>query len=230
QTEGRVTDGEVEPTSASGTMVFRKVTVNNLPYGSITLSATTQGEALNATFAGDLRESHLNGSAQVRLVPGSPAKGELHLDHLRFATLSALLNSGQANALPFDGFVQGGFSFEGPLQQIERMHARVELQEVQVTSNPAVESIASVKPADLMLRNIGPVVLDASNGVASIRSFEIGGKDTAVRVTGSIPYTPQGSMDLQVNGSVDLRIFQMFDRNLQSAGESVIAASVGGAL
>ncbi len=224
----RISSGHIQPTQADGTVVFRNVTVYGVPYGSVTFGALTRGQTLDATFSGDLRESHLRGSAQVQLVPGATAKGELHLDRIDFAVLYALLNSAQKQALPFDGFLQGGLTFEAPLQQLNRLRGTVRIDQVQLSPKIPVETGARIKPADFVFRNLSPIVLDASNGVAIIRSFQLGAKDTNVRFTGSVPYLQQLPMNLKVDGAVDLTIFQLFDPNVQSSGQSRIDASITG--
>ncbi len=224
----RIAAGNIEPREANGAFALRNVTVNGVPYGSITANASTRGQTLNATFIGDLRETHLGGSAEVQLIPGDPAKGEFHLDRMQFRTLYALLNAGQAKALPFDGFVQGGFSFEGPLQKLDQLHASVRLQEVQLSSTLEGQPAGEAKPADLIFHNVDPIALDVSNGVATVRNFRIAGKDTSLSVAGSIPFFRQTPISLSVEGAVDLRIFQLFDQNVQSSGQSVVAASIGG--
>ncbi len=224
----RIAAGHIEPTQADGTVVFRKVTVRDVPYGSVTFGAATRGQTLDATFSGDLRESHLSGSTQVQLIAGTPAKGELHLDRIKFATLYALLNSGEEQALPFDGFLQGGLTFEGPLQQLDRLRGTVRIDQVQLSPKISAEAGGQIKPADFVFRNLSPIVLEASNGLATVRSFQLGGKDSNVRFTGSIPYVQQRPMNLTVDGSVDLTIFQLFDPNVQSSGQSRVAASIVG--
>ena len=222
----RITPGHVEPTTANGTVAFRDVTVDNVPYGSVTMRAATHGTSLNAAFEGDLRESRLTGSAEVLLAPGNPVKGEFRLGRIRFETLYALFHAGRKNALPFDGFLEGGLTFEGPLQNPSQLRARAQLQEIQFSSAPP----AGQKAPDLVFRNVEPIVLDASNGIATVRNFHIGGKDTSLTLAGSIPYAQQGPMDLRVEGAVDLRIFELFDPHVQSSGQSLVRASVAGTL
>ncbi|MGA8027294.1 MAG: translocation/assembly module TamB domain-containing protein [Bryobacteraceae bacterium] len=226
----RVADGRIEPADANGTMAFRKVTVNSIPYGSILLTAATRGDVLNATFQGDLRETHVSGNTQIQLIAGSPAKGDIRFDQIQIGTIYALLNSGSAKGLPFNGFVQGGITFEGPLQQPDRVRATIRLQELEVSSNAPLQAEGSANRDDLVFRNAGPIVLEAIDGVANIRSFEITGRDTELRVTGSIPYLEKKAMNLKLEGSIDLRIFHLFDRNVQASGQSVIAASLEGTL
>ncbi len=225
-----ITPDRIEPENANGTAVFRRVTVNGVPYGNVTFSAVTHGQTLETTFSGDLRESRLSGNATVQLVTDNPAKGELHLDRIGIGTLNAILNSGQTQRLPVDGFLRGGLTFEGPLQRLDQMRGSMDLEEVQLTSSVPVPAGEQARPTDLIFHNVDPIAIEASNGVARIRSFNLGGKDTNLTVTGSIPYMQQKPINLKVNGSLDLRFFQLLDANVQSSGSSFVKASVGGTL
>ena len=223
-----VRPGRIELKSASGSAAFRKLAFHNVLFGSITVDGATRGQVLDTKISGNLRESRVSGAAQVQLSEGNLVKGEAHLDRIGFKTLSALVNPDRPGALPFDGFVNGNVLFEGPLSQPERLHGRVVLPELELSSAVPVQTSAGAKSADLIFRNVHPIVFDAADGIGTVRSFEIAGKDTSLTVAGSVPYLRGRPFHLQVNGSADLRLFELFDPNVQCSGTSVVAASVEG--
>ncbi len=110
------------------------------------------------------------------------------------------------------------------------MHGTVQIQEVQLVSSVPAQVSGEAESQSLIFRNVSPIVLDVSNGVTTIRGFELGGKDTRLTVTGSIPFLQHRPMNLNVNGSMDLRFFQLLDPNVQSSGQSLVNASVRGTL
>ncbi len=222
-----VTPDRIEPTVANGTAVFRNVTVNNVPYGNITFNASTHGQVLDTKFSGELRESRLSGDARVQLVGGNPAKGELQLDKIQLSTLAALLDPARKQPLPVDGFLSGGLSFEGPLRESGKLHGTVNVHQLELTSGVGVE-LGEKQSSDLVFRNLSPIILDASNGAATIRSFQIGGKDSSLSLTGAIPYLPHRALHLNIRGAMDLRFFQLLDPNVHSSGLSLVSASVEG--
>jgi translocation and assembly module TamB len=225
-----VTRTHIEPTDVNGTVVLRNVAVQGVKYGDITLTGTTHGQILDAKFAGDLRESQVNGTAQVQLVSGTPVRGELHLNRIDLATVYALIHSGHANRLPVHGSLRGGFTFEGSLQRPAELRSTIRIEELQLSPNAGTETTGQAKPSELIFRNQTPILLETSNGVATIHSFQIVGRGTALTLTGSIPYVGERPMDLRADGLLDLRAFELFDANLQSSGESRIAASIQGTL
>jgi translocation and assembly module TamB len=230
QGAAHVTANHIEPTDANGTLVLRNVAVQGVKYGDIMFSGATRGQMLDAKFSGDLRESQINGTAQVQLVSGTPVRGELHLNRINLATVYALIHSGHTNPLPIHGFLQGALTFEGPLQRPTELRSSIRIEQVQLSPNAGIETTGQAKPNDLIFCNQTPIVLEASNGAATIHSFQIVGRGTSLNLSGSIPYAGERPMDLRAEGSLDLRIFELFDANVQSSGESQIAASIQGTL
>lgn len=224
-----IAEGRVELTHANGSAILRHLTVKNVPYGDVLFDVTTHGTVLETKFSGDLRGSQLSGKAQVQLTPGNPTKGEVQLAQIDFRALSEVLNPAQMRPLPVRGFLSGRLAFEGELEQPEKWHSTASINQLELTSNVDLDH-DQAHATDLIFRNLQPILLDATNGIASIRSFQIGGKDTRLTVSGWFPYLPSRSMNLNVNGAMDLRFFQLLDPNVQAAGESVISASVGGVI
>jgi translocation and assembly module TamB len=188
---------------------------------------------VSATVTGDLRESQFNGAAQVQLNPGTPVKGDVRFGPMNLAMLYAL--TGSRLTAPVDGFLQGGLKFEGPLQQPHRLHATLEVDQLQVSSQIKPDALAKTVAPGFVLNNSAPILVDAADGVAVVRSFQIGGKDTSLEITGSVPYLQRSApdlngMNLKVEGSVNLQIFHFFDPNVESSGVSTISALIGGTL
>ena len=230
QGAAHVTANHIEPTDANGTVALRNLAIQGVKYGDITLTGATHGRILDAKFSGDLRESQLNGTAQVQLVSGTPVRGELQLNRIDLGTVYALIHSGHANPLPFHGFLQGGLNFEGPLQSPAELHSTIRIAKIQLRPDASIETTGQANLNELIFRNQIPIVLEASKGVATIRSFQIAGKSTSLTLTGSIPYVGARPMDLRAEGSLDLQVLELFDPNVRTSGESQIAASIQGTL
>jgi translocation and assembly module TamB len=228
QAAAHITPDHIEPIRGDGRIVLRNIAVQGVKYGDVLISAATHGRTLDANFSGDLRTTQLNGTAQVQLISGTPVKGELRLGRMGIATLSALVNSGRANPLPIRGFLQGGVTFEGPLQRPDEVRSTIRIEQVQLSPTIAAEGTGQTKPSDLLFRNQGPIVLEASNGNAVIRSFQMVGQDTSLTLSGSIPYAGERHLNVRADGSLDLRAFELFDANVQCSGQSRIAAVIQG--
>jgi translocation and assembly module TamB len=225
-----LTPNQLVPTHAEGSVVLREVTINHVPYGSFTAGLSTYGQTLDADFSGSLRDTRLSGRAHIQLAAGLPSTGDMRLDRISLPTLYALTGAHAIAGLPFDGFLQGGVTFSGPLQHPDQMQGTVKLDQLQLSSSITTPSDVRSASPDLVFRNSAPVVLDAANGIATIRSLELSGRNTSLSVRGSIPYSGQRAMNLSLHGSADLRLFQLLDPNMRSSGQSLIDATVHGTL
>lgn len=218
------------PTGATGTLILRAISINRVSYGSVTAHVGTHGKSLNATLSGALRNAHLSGNAEVQFVAGLPSNGELRLDRISLPLLYALVTANPKQHFPLDGSLAGGVTFNGPLEHPDQWRGTLQLDQLDLSSAVPTSGETQTRAADLIFRNSHPVVLDAADGIATIRSFEVTGTDTTLSVRGRIPYLHQKALDLSLRGSADLRILQLFDPNLRSAGQSTIASSVSGTL
>ncbi|HMF75737.1 MAG TPA: translocation/assembly module TamB domain-containing protein, partial [Bryobacteraceae bacterium] len=218
----RITPDSIEPTRADGAVQFRKITIGEVSYGDLTVTAATRQQTLNAVVTGDLRGTQLRGNAQARLTAGDPMTGEVHFERISLATLYAL--SGKALPPGFQGFAQGGLKFDGPLAEPRLLHATLQVDRLEFNSQIKSSALPDAPP-DLGFHNSAPIVVEMANGAAAVRSFQIAGKNTGLAVTGSV--APQ-NIDLNVTGSADLQLFDLFDSNVTSSGLSTVSASIGG--
>lgn len=222
-----VADGKIEPTKADGVLMLRNIRLNGVPLGSAKVTAATTGTLVQARLSGEILHAPLSGNLRIDAAPGAPAKGQLRLGRLALNEVAALVRPGARAALPVSGWMEGGVDFDGPLDDPARMHALAHIDHLQLLAKvPSADSGAGAN--DLAIRNIGALVFEIDNAVASVRSFHLGGQDTGIAVLGTIPVSADKTMDLTVGGSADLRIFELFDSRVRASGKSLISASVRG--
>ncbi len=213
--------GHVDLKEADGSLVLRRISVEKTVLGDLTFRGRTDGQLLQTGISGNLRTTRLSGQAEIQLVEGNPAHGQIEFDRVSFATLRSILQAGQSSVIPLEGWTEGRLQFDGPLEQPGKIHARVELK--------TLELRARNDGTDLSFQNAAPVVIDASDGQATIREFKLRGRGTGLSVSGVIPYL-QGQREAHLNakGSVDLAMLQAFNPALQSSGQAMIAMDVSG--
>jgi len=227
----RVIADRVEPAGATGRVEFHDVRRNDIRYGNVVVNATTENNVLHAILNGDLDKIPLHGTAEAQLVEGIPAKGAVHLDRMSLATLQALTGAPAKDLV--EGAIEGGIRFEGPLAQPEQLSATVEISQLEIASRAQRETPAKAGAPDLALKNSGSIVIEAAGGMARVRRFNLEGNETNVAIAGSVPYLGKNTgdtADLKLTGSVNLRIFHMFDANVESSGRSIISAAIGGTI
>ncbi len=206
--------------SADGSIALHNIAINRNEYGGLNVQVSTQGQLAEGHLEGNFRASRLWGTAQVQLTSEMPAQAQLQFGQTDLQALTAVLPSYIRNAA-LKGSVRGSVSLQGPLQQREKIRAAVQLDDLQIAS-------PEIKGANLFLRNSAPVFLEVVNGAVTVRSMELTGQDTKLSISGHVPFAGNRPMQLKVNGDVDLRIAELFSSNLQSSGESMIAAVLGG--
>ncbi len=215
-----------------GNLHLSGVALENVPYGSMSLSAHTEGETLDASFTGRLRNSRFEGSGKVQLAGAYQTEGSLSLEQIELSNIVSLLPEVQRKMLdqPFEGVLQGGCSFQGPLAAPAEMSASIRLKTVTLKPKVGAETLALPNAADLVLRNSQPILIDIENRVANIHSAEFTGNNTKLDAKGSIALNSESSASVAVDGAINLQILRLLDPNLRSAGIANVHASVAGAL
>jgi translocation and assembly module TamB len=215
-----------------GNLHVSDVVLDNVPYGSMSLSAHTEGKTLDAAFTGRLRNSRFDGSGKVWLTGDYRTEGSLNLEQIELSSIVSLLPEAQRKALnqPFEGVLQGGCSFHGPLAKPGEIGASIRLETVELKPKLGTEAPALPSASDLVLRNSKPILIDIENRVANIHSAEFTGNNTKLDAKGRIALNRESSASVAVDGAVNLQILRLLDPNLRSAGIANVHASVAGAL
>ncbi len=216
-----VVHGFLHFSQVTGHTAVRNLFSNGIELGSVNADVATRSQTLNFSLQGDVRDSRFRGRAQVRLVEDAPLAGELQFDRISLVTLKSLFRPDKTQDLRLQGFMKGGIEFRGFLAHLSLVRSTIHIDRLQLTS--------PLQP-DFNLYNQQPIVLDVSEGKAAIRSFELLGKETKLSVSGSAGYSRTAPLNFDIDGSVDLRVLQLFDPNLDSSGQSLVKASVGGTL
>ncbi len=217
-----LSDSEVRPVRADGTILLRGITFSGRRYGTVLLRTQTSGQAISAVLSGDLSEAPLRGSATVQISPDLPLKADAQFGKLELRQILALAGLERYSNVPMSGFAQGNISLQGPLEDPKRWRSLLQLETLELQPEPA--------PSGITFSNSGPVVIETDSDTATVRSFHITGKDTNLTASGSIGLFGSRPLSVNVNGSADLRLVSLLDRKVDSSGESQIAASISGSL
>ena len=224
----RLSPGKFEPVSANGTIELRNVTLNTVSYGNLSLRSTTRGPNLGVEISGDFRKNPLHGTALVELSGDNKASAEIDFNRITVESIYSL--RGTETPPLFGGFMSAKLLLEGPLQKPDEIHATLRSDQLQLSSRINADPLGKSVGPEISLHNAGPLVVEVSQGVATVRSFHIEGDNTSLGVSGTIPFENGKSMDVHVAGSVNLQTYHLFDPNVQSAGVSIISAAIGGTL
>ena len=214
----------------NGDARLRDVSLFGVSYGDMSVNAVTEGERLQATFNGHLRDSQISGAAQMNLTGDYPAQGILTVGALRFATVQALLPAAQAQQMPFDGLVQGGINFHGSLSKWRDIEATARIENIRVSPGLNQQGGPTAIAQDLTLHNVDPVVIEIAHQAATLHNARLVAKDTQIDATGRVAFNKTTPMDLALNGRVNLQVLRILDPHLVSSGASNLNARVSGTL
>ena len=158
-----------------------------------------------------------NGTIKARMEQGTlNAKGDVDLTGQRLANVTVdtgtiptvFLLASYAPSMGSDitGQTELHATLNGPLRDPARMQAHLEIPTLSIGYKS--QQIASARP----LR------ASYANNIIKIEDAEMKGNGTDVKLTGSIPTNRSASMDVNLNGSLDLATLKGLQQNLESSG------------
>ena len=146
----------------------------------------------------------MKGEGSWRLEGDYPGSATVTFGRLDFAQVRAWLAPGENSAgSSFTGFAEGELRIEGPASKPEALRAELRLPRLEIGPTDAAGL-----PANLTLRNSGPVVATLANSVVTVQSARLTGRATDVTVTGRVLLQSERPLDLRVAGKIDLGIVQ----------------------
>lgn len=199
-------------------------------YGNISVDAKTHNRNLEAKVTGDFRGSAMHGQGSWRLENDYPGQGEVTLSQLNIARLYSLFSPKQAGDVAFDGLVQGGAKFSGPLRKPEQLRASVKLDKIELSPILRETQRATQRNETFVLKNVEPLIIEAANQVVTLQPTKFKARDTEFSVNGTARLSPKASLDAKLDGTINLKLLEMLDSELDSTGVSVVKVSATGSL
>ncbi|MBM3775135.1 MAG: hypothetical protein FJW37_08220, partial [Acidobacteria bacterium] len=218
---------EFELEDLNAAALARGLELRGAPLGDLRLAANTKGDTLYANLNSNFAGSTVNGQGQVRLTGGYPATAEFAFQKLDLDTMIGIVAPRTAaGGARLAGALEGKLSLAGPATEPGRWTGTLVLP--QVALRPARGKALPAAASDLFLRNVEPVRLSLSGGVARIESARFTGRATELAVTGSVALHGASPLDLRVKGDVDLELLESFNPELAASGQAYVEASIRG--
>jgi len=193
--------------------------------GDAHIIANTEGQNLRTQLEATFANSNIRGDGSWRLEGDYPGSATVTFSRLDFAQLRAWMSpSDTAAPERFTGFAEGEMRIQGPALKPDQLKAELRLPKVELGPTRA----AGV-PANLTLRNEGPIVADIANSVLTIRNARLTGHATDVTVSGRVLLRDARSpLDVRVNGRIDVAVVQDFNPDFVGSGELNVDAGIRG--
>jgi len=175
----------------------------------------------------DIVNRHANGTVHARVEQSRvDAKGDIDLTGERVANVRVDTGSMRigfllASYMPSVGSDVTGqtelhATLNGPERDPSRMQAHLEIPTL------------SVGYKTQQIANARPIHISYANNLIKIEDAEMKGNGTDVKLTGSIPTSRAGAMNVKLNGNLDLAILKGFQQELDTSGSVNVDLTAGG--
>jgi translocation and assembly module TamB len=208
-------EGTLAQPTINGKLKIENFSVNGEALGDFTAQASTSGRELRLEAQTEFRTSSLKLNGTAQLTGDFPARGTVQLSDFHLDSRTVPRIAGKVNG---SISANGTFDFAGPLKNPRAMTLKGEIP----TAVAVIENI--------QLTNDGPIVFAVSDQALTLQQFHVKGEGTNLQATGTIGLTGDQKMNFRAQGEANLRLFQGFNRDLQSYGNLVLSTSVGGTL
>lgn len=203
--------------------------LNKMNLGGMNFTARTAGSSVKFHLDSDIAQSRIEGSGQAQLTRDYPVNGSLSFHNIRYSNLAPLLATETTSPPGFDVLVEGQTSVNGPILNPDALTARLQIDRLDFRTNPqeSVTGAPSIRAVEL--QNQGPILLALSRELIQIQHFDIGGRDTSIKATGSINLRDaEEPLALKLDANLDLGLLQDVDRDFYSSGAVKLNTAIRG--
>lgn len=191
-----------------------KIAVGPQANGAIDVEAHTDRNTLLVTGSARLSTALMQVQGQMGLTGDYPLQAHVTLANL---DIDPFMEMFQVQGVRGHSSIAGNLNVSGPLRQLDRMQGDAQISQLSVTlyNRP--------------LNSEGPLHAVLRNGVLQFDPMHITGDNTDLRAQGRIGLLRESRMlNLQAQGSVDMKLLHMLDSSMESSGEVTFTMKAGG--
>ena len=200
--------------------------------GDVSFTANTMltngaAPALDVKVRSNLADATITADGRWTLAGDYSGSGKLQFSNVNLDTARRLLLSPtQVESFRVGGSIEGWLDVSGPLARPELLHADLEIPKVEI--HPLPDSARANGPVDLTIRNSGSIRVKLANSVVRVENAKITAEQSTFAISGSATLSPHRSLDLKVDGDVNLAILHLLNENVIASGAVEAHASVRG--
>ena len=168
------------------------------------------------TLASSGGPAALKGNATVRLSPGYYTEASVDTSRIPFEPFLAIYYPSRPNGLT--GETELHATLRGPLADKNKIEAHITIP------------ILRANDQSLEIANTAPLRIDYANSVLTLRPADLKGTDTSLQVQGRLPLRGPEKMSVSARGSIDMRLAQMFNPDVQAGGTILLDLGAGGTI
>jgi translocation and assembly module TamB len=197
-------NGTIKSPSLEANLHLTRFNYDNAAPGFIDAQAHTQGRTLLLDVNANLANAQLKMHGQTQLAGDYQTQAQLTLSNLDVDPILSALN---VQGITAHSSVGGMVSVSGPLREPRRMNGEATIQQL------------AVSLAGVALKSEGAVHATLMDGRLHLDRLHVMGDDTNLTAQGSIGVlTETHDLNLQASGSVNMKLVQTLDGDLDGSG------------
>jgi translocation and assembly module TamB len=183
--------------------------VENHPISGVDLQVNMENKLINASLKSNVAHAPVEAQAKVSLAGEYPADISLNTEPVPLQTILALYRPDLAAQI--SGLTEVHLTLHGPLKNMKAIKGQATIPTLKLSYQNRVNLAATA-----------PIHVDYQEGLLNLQPVQISGTDTDLRLQGTIPLKDHTPASLQVAGTINLQIAQLFNPELRSAGTAQI--------
>lgn len=197
--------GSYDDPAVNANLEIPSLTLNGKTISHTRVQLNEAHHVANVDLASSVANSPIHGKAQVELKGDFQIDGSLDTPAIPIEPLLAAYAPEEDADLT--GQVEMHATIHGPLKNKNLLQAHLKIPLLKVEYGKVVQLEAS------------PIQADYQQGLVRLQPVTIRGTDTELNLQGAFPASGEAPASLQAHGSIDLRMAQIFDEDLQSSGQ-----------
>ena len=199
--------GNIHNPQLNATLQIPKLQVHDQTISNINLQTNVANHFANVALDSNAMNSAIKARATVDLTGEYQTSATIDTQPIPFAPLVAAYMPSQAGSITGETELHG--TIRGPLKNKELLEAHFTIPVLKVNYQNAVQIGAPQ-----------PIHLDYANGVLNVQKAALTGTDTNLHFQGRVPVSDRTApVSLLLQGTVDLKLVQLFDPDLATSGE-----------
>ncbi|HXN52025.1 MAG TPA: translocation/assembly module TamB domain-containing protein [Candidatus Acidoferrum sp.] len=206
------------PLAPKGEGTFRVVDlrVGQSVIGSFDGTLTSDGRTARLELGSSMSAGEISGGYALTLADPYNIEGKIAVKNMALDTL--MLGALHLQAFNGHGKADGEIGLSGSLKRPESIVIDAKFSRLMFNY------------ANVQLENVGPVHFRSSRDNLQIEPAQFRGPDTDIRVEGNVGFAGRASMNLRLNGALDLRLLAGISPGLTIGGPAQINAAFEGTL
>ena len=198
-----VGDGTLSDPHLQGHATLSGLNVGGEPVADVMISANSRQRALTYDLTSHQLAGQVSAHGETKFDADYSTQASLQFSKFDIGALLKLL---KVTGITGQSDLEGTAKVSGPLAHPQKLSGEASLKELAVV----VEGVH--------LQSKGAVHAALANGIAKLDPIEITGEDTDLKLNGTLAITGSKQLDLQANGSVNMRLAESLDSDLIASG------------